>query len=350
MKSAKCLIAIIILANFAAMAQLNITVMTYNIFGGKGADGIVDDEDIPRLGRVISAQSPDLLGIQESWEEHATELGALAKLDNVEWAAPGNVGEALLSKFAIKNVKEILLPPDESRMLIFSEVEVTSSTGATETIIFITTHFVYNDDAAKLESAKIVDSVFNGHYDNKQPALFTGDLNSKIGSDPVNYLDQSWEIEDFSFNIDWVMYRPAERWEVVSIAEIDTGEALQASDHKPIVMKLEYQFQTGIIQEYQEYKYDQLSHSSSSSSIHFKLHVDQTSKITIKIFNPLGQEVRTLANRVFSRGLHTITWNRRDNYGIGVSSGLYLYTLQLNGKFRDPDLAQFLLSQIYIQV
>lgn len=328
MKSAKCLIAIIILANFPAMAQLNMTVMTYNIFGGKGADGIADDEDIPRLGRVISAQSPDLLGLQESWEDQATELGALAGLDNVEWAAPGKVGEALLSNFPIKNVKEILLPPNDSRMLIFSEVEVTSSTGAMETIVFITTHFVYNDDAAKLESAKIVDSVFNAHYDNKQPALFTGDLNSRIGSDPINHLDQSWEIEDFSFNIDWVMYRPAERWKVLSIAEIDTGEAQQASDHKPIVLKLEYKFQTSISD---EFYVNQFSQSSYSSSLKITLQTPLTGKVDIRIFNPLGREIRTLADKVFPPGLHSITWDRLDNSGHYVTAGMYICTLRAQG-------------------
>lgn len=331
MKSVKCLIAIIIFANFPAIAQLDITVMTYNIFGGKGADGVSDDEDIPRLGRVISAQSPDLLGIQESWEDQATEIGILAGLDNVEWAAPGKVGEALLSTYTIKNVKEILLPPDESRMLIFSEVEVTSSTGATETIVFITTHFVYNDDAAKLESAKIVDSVFNAHYDNKQPALFTGDLNSKLGNDPITHLDQSWEIEDFSFNIDWIMYRPAERWKVLSIAEIDTGEALQASDHKPIVLKLEYQFQTDIVQKYQEYNYNQFSLLSSGSSINIKLQILQTGKIEMRIFNPLGQEIRTLADKVFSPGSHAITWDRLNNSGNRVTPGVYICRLRAQG-------------------
>ena len=79
MNSAIISVLIVILLLFGSSGASNtrsteITVMTYNIFAGKGADGVADDEDIPRLGRVIRAQSPNFLGIQESFENQAIEL------------------------------------------------------------------------------------------------------------------------------------------------------------------------------------------------------------------------------------------------------------------------------------
>ncbi len=329
MKIIKYLLVMVILVSTPVMAQLDITVMTYNIFGGKGADGVADDEDIPRLGRVISAQSPDLLGLQESWEDQATELGSLAGLDNVEWAAPGKVGEALLSNFPITNVKKILLPPDDSRMLIFSEVEVTSRTGVSEKIVFITTHFVFNDDAAKLASAKIVDSVFNAHYDSKQPAIFTGDLNSRIGSDPINYLDQSWEIEEYTYKIDWAMYRPADRWNVISVEEINTGEAQQASDHMPIVLKLNFLFETGIENKNGKVhnvpvKFD-LVNSPEINAAMFQFTFDEYLPVSVRILNCLGRTVQTLYKNQSSAGKQSsVVWDYTNN----VPAGMYQCLLQ----------------------
>ncbi|UCE18073.1 MAG: T9SS type A sorting domain-containing protein [Gemmatimonadota bacterium] len=55
---------------------------------------------------------------------------------------------------------------------------------------------------------------------------------------------------------------------------------------------------------------------------------------TLKIFNILGQEVRTLVDEEQTSGQYTVTWDRRDINGLNVSSGLYLYRLT-SGHFAD---------------
>ncbi len=50
-------------------------------------------------------------------------------------------------------------------------------------------------------------------------------------------------------------------------------------------------------------------------------------KVNLKIYNLSGQEVRTLVNEVQSAGHKSAVWNGKDDSGIIVSSGLYIYRL-----------------------
>lgn len=54
-----------------------------------------------------------------------------------------------------------------------------------------------------------------------------------------------------------------------------------------------------------------------------------TSKVSIKIYNVLGQEVRTLVNKVQNAGPQTIVWNSRNNAGQSVSSAVYFYRIEV---------------------
>lgn len=48
---------------------------------------------------------------------------------------------------------------------------------------------------------------------------------------------------------------------------------------------------------------------------------------TLKIYNILGQEVRSLVNGMRSPGYHAVTWDGSDNSGYQVASGVYFYRL-----------------------
>ncbi len=65
---------------------------------------------------------------------------------------------------------------------------------------------------------------------------------------------------------------------------------------------------------------------NSNTVIRFGLH--GKSEVTIKIYNILGQEVRTLLRSDMPEGYHQTVWDGRDSRGRSVSSGLYLYRLQ----------------------
>lgn len=55
--------------------------------------------------------------------------------------------------------------------------------------------------------------------------------------------------------------------------------------------------------------------------------LDQTSNISLTIYNALGQKVRVLENSYKQSGTHTAKWDGRDEFGATVSTGLYFYTL-----------------------
>jgi len=46
--------------------------------------------------------------------------------------------------------------------------------------------------------------------------------------------------------------------------------------------------------------------------------------VTLRIFNTLGQEVKNLLDEDRGSGIHTVTWDGRDQQGRKVASGLYL--------------------------
>lgn len=51
------------------------------------------------------------------------------------------------------------------------------------------------------------------------------------------------------------------------------------------------------------------------------------SQVTIKIYNLLGEEVRTLVDEVRSAGYQRVEWNAANNAGVRVSSGVYFYRI-----------------------
>jgi hypothetical protein len=64
-----------------------------------------------------------------------------------------------------------------------------------------------------------------------------------------------------------------------------------------------------------------------STTISFTLPV--SSRISLRVFDALGREVRTLvANEERERGIGSVVWDGRDNAGRTVASGTYFYTLR----------------------
>ena len=61
----------------------------------------------------------------------------------------------------------------------------------------------------------------------------------------------------------------------------------------------------------------------------------QQSRVAVKIYSILGQEVRTLVDEVQNASFHRALWNGRDNYGMQVSTGVYFFRIfaqPLDGK------------------
>jgi hypothetical protein len=66
----------------------------------------------------------------------------------------------------------------------------------------------------------------------------------------------------------------------------------------------------------------------------FSFSLDMTTTARITVFSPDGRPVRLLADRVFSAGPNTVSWNGRDDRGRGLPSGAYLVRLETETEVR----------------
>jgi hypothetical protein len=67
-----------------------------------------------------------------------------------------------------------------------------------------------------------------------------------------------------------------------------------------------------------------------STTISFS--IPEKADINLSIYNIKGQKVNTLAHREFERGMHKVVWNGKDKNNKAVSSGVYFYKLDVNGR------------------
>jgi len=59
-----------------------------------------------------------------------------------------------------------------------------------------------------------------------------------------------------------------------------------------------------------------------------KYHLPVRTNVTLRIYNALGQEIRTLVNTLQDGGVYSATWDGKDNNGRQLSTGLYLFRLE----------------------
>lgn len=64
--------------------------------------------------------------------------------------------------------------------------------------------------------------------------------------------------------------------------------------------------------------------------IAFQLPV--AARVTLEVYNLLGQKQQTLVNNEMTAGFHAINWDGRDLNGVAVTSGFYLYKIQITPK------------------
>lgn len=59
-----------------------------------------------------------------------------------------------------------------------------------------------------------------------------------------------------------------------------------------------------------------------------KYSIPEQANVRLTVYNSLGQEVAALINTTQNAGTYTFTWNGKNNAGVKVSSGVYLYHLK----------------------
>jgi endonuclease/exonuclease/phosphatase family metal-dependent hydrolase len=263
MKKVFTILTILLLVGITSPAQTNkdeviVRVLTFNILHGATTKG---DFDLDKIASVIKDANPDFVALQEvdfktrraRNYDLATELGWRTKMAALFGKAMnydgGAYGEAVLSRFPITASRNIPLPHspgNEPRAALEITVELESG----DHLSFIGTHLEHQKQSSdRIDQVKKINEVF---LSNKYPTILAGDLNDLPDSRPISILKQYWTNvsgEDtkptFPSNnptkkIDYVFYRPQNRWKVVENKVICD---VIASDHCAVltVLKLKSQ-------------------------------------------------------------------------------------------------------------
>ena len=80
-----------------------------------------------------------------------------------------------------------------------------------------------------------------------------------------------------------------------------------------------------------EYELQQNYPNPFNPETRIKFSLKEAGKVEISIFNMQGQLIRTLVNKSIQPGSHMVVWDGRNNQGVQVPSGAYLYKLRVNG-------------------
>lgn len=222
-------------------------VLAYNIRHGEGMDRRID---LQRTADVITRLRPDLVALQEV-DRRVERTGGvdqaarLAELTGMHHAfgdfmpyQGGQYGMAILSRWPMTEVENHRLPPgEEPRSALAARIAL--GEGGPE-IVFVGIH-LYRTAEERLAQARRLVEVFRAE---RAPVLLVGDFNSTPESDVISLLAESWEVtpktgdrRTFSSTepvreIDFVLYRPTERFRVLESRVIDEPVA---SDHRPVL-------------------------------------------------------------------------------------------------------------------
>lgn len=230
-------------------------VLTFNIYHGATMKG---DFDLDYIAGVIKRADPDLLALQEvdfltrraRGSDLATELGWRLKMVSVFAPAMkydgGEYGVAILSRYSFQRTRNVPLPFTASREPR-TAVEVITVLPSGDTIAFISTHLDHSGgDSDRIIQARKINESFAG---SRYPSILAGDLNAVPGSVPIGILEEYWvnandgdaPMPTFPSGnpikkIDYVMFRPASRWRVITTEVIQDSVA---SDHCAYLLVLE---------------------------------------------------------------------------------------------------------------
>ncbi len=230
-----------------------VRVLTYNILHGKTLKG---DFDLDLIASVISSTKPDLVALQEvdykTNRAHkydlVTELAIRTDMAPLfARAMPydgGEYGEGILSRYSFLTTKNHPLPYTEGKEpRAAAEVNVIIESG--DTIRFIGTHLDHTrDDHNRFIQAKELNRALTK---DERPAILVGDLNEEPDKRGMQHLFTEWErsfktdvptypSDEPVKKIDYVLFRPAERWRVLEKRVLDERIA---SDHRPVLVVLE---------------------------------------------------------------------------------------------------------------
>lgn len=155
-----------------------------------------------------------------------------------------------------------------------------------------------------------------------------------------NYAAQIDSNGNYSLNVkpgvyDIVAYYQDHQSQIIPNIQIENGETENNYD---LVINMagnndhhnDIQKKTELYSNYPNPFYNSANTRGNGTTISYSLK--NKSKVSLNIYNILGQKIKTLVNSEQKSGNHKIVWNGKDNNNRKVSSGIYFYRLENEGK------------------
>ena len=226
----------------AVFGQDTLKVMTYNVRHCAGMDLVLDYD---RTAAVIAQQQPDVVALQEldsmsSRSEQRYQLGELASRTGyhpVFGAAinydGGKYGVGILSRETPLSTKRIPLPGDEPRVLLVVELQ---------DYVMACTHLDLEEEPRLASVPLIIEEAQRW----QKPFLLAGDWNDAPDSELLQEIKEYFTIlsgNKASYPADepqdCLDYIAISKKRPVEVLETDVLNEPKASDHRPVVVRLE---------------------------------------------------------------------------------------------------------------
>ena len=232
-----------------------VSVLSFNIYHGETV-GAEKRFDLDLLAKVINDVNPDFVALQEVDNKTnrarnydlVTELGQRIKMAPLFGKAMsfdgGEYGEGVLSKYSFVSTKNHALNAGEGKEPR-AALEVITKIKSGDVIRFVGTHLDHTkDETDRINQVNQLNAIF---ADNDIPTILAGDLNARPESEAMKILFSKWTLSDTNLNptipvinptakIDYVLFKPADRWRVLDIRVICNEEV---TDHCAVLSVLE---------------------------------------------------------------------------------------------------------------
>jgi len=161
---------------------------------------------------------------------------------------------------------------------------------------------------------------------------------SCVGTDPT--VPESWEVKScLSYNGD--NFGKSSGAFAIDAADDLDGDGnpeivvgfLDIADRTTFLQVAEYTGGTFIVKDWKvitpaDYKLSQNFPNPFNPTTQINFELPLAKDVTLKIYDMLGHEVASLVNEHKQAGTYTITWNGKNNAGMNVSTGNYIYQLK----------------------
>ncbi|MCM8542230.1 MAG: endonuclease/exonuclease/phosphatase family protein [Lentisphaeraceae bacterium] len=250
------------------LEKTQLRVLSFNILGGRNVDG---KRDVERLAKVIKALNPDIVAMQEvdkgtgriQGRDITAELAKLTGMYHAYGKAMnydgGEYGEALLSKYPIKKVKNYILPAEKNAEPRAALTVVVNLPGSDQEYLFIATHLDHlSKETNRLMQAREINRIAR---QTKMPYIIAGDLNAEPESETIKLLSKTFTFtpkalhlptynsDQPTVKIDWIGSDKSGNWKLkesftadkLKGAPEDWLELLKvSSDHLPLLNVYEF--------------------------------------------------------------------------------------------------------------